>query len=759
MTVTPGEPKKTVNSGTMTSLVGENIIKLQKNKEKLSKNLQNKINNLATRNASNQEIKQVIAERNSALKGLATYEETLAEVMKTKQANAKIIQNLETKFKALQGISKATQIKLSEQIKALKRNRNTALALVKQLENNKTKLSTLVNNLKSQINNSKISNAALKTKLTTILSQRNSIQQKLNKAIENGALTQEEINNLRESTRKERESLLAQVRNAQEIVERLKLEKKEKTLRNAALVALQNKLKTIVSIENISSYEINNKYKNNDNFKRAVTNRKSTLESIKKASEERRRQAAEEAAARAAAAAEARKTALSSFKAKVTKAIVTMKDAEPELKQLLLNANKPNSNLPSLEIRFADIADKPRIYLFLNQFDGKNIPPYAQLGSIQTFAAGNNNVTNAVTTMNDIVNDYTSIKNKKKLNLFFIGPSGSGKTFLFNKYLGKKITKVTAYYPTFDYNLKSGTLTISDTSKEMYYSEFKERFIRPTPFNPESSRAHMSYQNGDVTAFDLAGTENPMAIMYKSLGYNIFETQYWEKFSSASVASHASKRGPLGEEVKDLLLALKLPKTGVGLSGLDEMVFLYVYWNYIHKEAGWLTKINGIINPIKKIIIRKSDATKIKMMVDVFNDIKRVFEGFWITRSLHALNLLFTKNSYKNLVSKTTTTLIGSNIARSNITKSNGGFEIQIKELVNDKYKTSNFVEQLGGISNNQSANFIILNKTEPSYETNFVAGLKKSGNSNCLFGVVNDKSIFKVQRKAAINYLKSLQE
>ncbi|MGA1008705.1 MAG: hypothetical protein ACO3SE_09060, partial [Sedimenticolaceae bacterium] len=449
-------------------------------------------------------------------------------------------------------------------------------------------------------------------------------------------------------------------------------------------------------------------------------------------------------------------SALNLFKTKVTEAKKTIMNAR--LNQLLVNANKPNPNLANLERQFADIAGKPRIYLFLNQFDGTNFPNYAKPTGIQTFGAKSDNVTNAVTNIKSIVNDYTSIEPKKNLNLFFIGPSGSGKTFLFNKYLGKNISgMVTAYYPTFDYNLQSGILTISDTSEPMTYNEFKRRFIRPTPFNPNSSRAHMSYENGDVTAFDLAGTENPMAIMDKALGYNIFEKQYWEKFSSASVSDIAQRR-QTQTEVKQLLAALELPSNGVGLSGLDQMVFLYVFWNYIDRKVGPIERV------IRRFRQKKINPSRLQLLVEIFNDIKRVFEGFWITRSLHALNLLFTNNSYKNLVNKTNTTVTGSNIARSNVTGFKGAFEIELKRRVVNKrgipkYETSKFVKQLANIPLSQSAKFIILNKTNPSYETNFVADLKQSGNRNCLIGVVNAQSKFPEQRQAAINYLESLQK
>ena len=86
------------------------------------------------------------------------------------------------------------------------------------------------------------------------------------------------------------------------------------------------------------------------------------------------------------------------------------------------------------------------------------------------------------------------------------------------------------------------------------------------------------------------------------------------------------------------------------------------------------------------------------------------------------------------------------------------------------RYETSKFVKQLGdikraqdtklgSINRTQDTKFVILNKNNPSYETNFVAGLLESDNRNCLIGVVNAKSSFTNQRLAAIEYLESLQK
>jgi len=705
-------------------------------------NLTNKIANLQARlNKAQENAAKAAAEQKAEAKVKVaeltkSLNETTNALEKQRTETEKMVANLRAERNALSGAT------------------NTEKAnLAKKLANAEVALKTLENNKNRRINEIMKEKNALgqnKNQLTSEMqSQINNLTRKLSEAP-----TANQITNL--------ESKLGQLTaNKEAALAEVNQYKKDfaiatKTLENLAKKGVANKQQISTLERSIRILET--RLKNLGN--RRVAETKGLREMIKELRSELQKLTTAPAPVQNTGNAP---SALNLFKTKVTEAKKTIANAR--LNQLLVNANKPNPNLPNLERQFADIAGKPRIYLFLNQFDGTNFPNYAKPTGIQTFGAKSDNVTNAVTNIKSIVNDYTSIEPKKNLNLFFIGPSGSGKTFLFNKYLGKNISgMVTAYYPTFNYDLQSGILTISDESEQMSYGEFKQRFIRPTPFNPNSSRAHMSYQNGDVTAFDLAGTENPMAIMDKALGYNIFETKYWENFSSASVSVIAQRR-QTQTEVKQLLDALKLPSSGVGLSGLDEMVFLYVYWNYIHKDtASFARKLQNFAKSILRIRNSKTLETKINMMVGVFNDIKRVFEGFWITRSLHALNILFTNNSYKNLVNKTNTTVTGSNIARSNVTGYKGAFEIELKRRVANKrgisrYETSIFVQKLANIPLSQSAKFIILNKTNPSYETNFVADLKQSGNRNCLIGVVNAQSKFPEQRQAAINYLESLQK
>ena len=729
-TIKKKTPVTTTNTGTNAKPVTIGV-----NVATQANNLTNKIANLQARLNKAQENAAVAAaeqkaEANAKVAELTkSLNETTNALERQRTEAEKMVANLRAERNALSGATNTEKANLAKKLAnaevALKTLRNNQKRRIKELMNEKNALGQSKNQLTTEMQ-SKIN------KLTRQLSEAPTANQITNLESKLGQLTANKEAALAEVNQYKKDFAIA-----------------TKTLENLTTKGVANKQQISTLERRIRTLET--RLENLGN--RRVAETKGLREMIKELRSELQKLTTAPAPVQNTGNAP---SALNLFKTKVTEAKKTIANAR--LNQLLVNANKPNPNLPNLERRFADIAGKPRIYLFLNQFDGTNFPNYAKPEGIQTFGAKSDNVTNAVTNIKSIVSDYTSIEPKKNLNLFFIGPSGSGKTFLFNKYLGKNITgMVTAYYPTFDYNLQSGILTISDESEQMSYGKFKQRFIRPTPFNPNSSRAHMSYQNGDVTAFDLAGTENPMAIMDKALGYNIFQKQYWEKFSSASVSDIAQRR-QTQTEVKQLLTALELPSNGVGLSGLDQMVFLYVFWNYIDRKDGPIERV------IRRFKQKRINPSRLQLLVEIFNDIKRVFEGFWITRSLHALNLLFTNNSYKNLVNKTNTTVTGSNIARSNVTGSKGAFEIELKRRVVNKrgipkYETSNFVKQLANIPLSQSAKFIILNKTNPSYKTNFVADLKQSGNRNCLIGVVNAQSQFPEQRQAAINYLESLQK
>jgi hypothetical protein len=462
-----------------------------------------------------------------------------------------------------------------------------------------------------------------------------------------------------------------------------------------------------------------------------------------------------------------------------------------ELEKIISRIN--TTNLITLERNYADVIGKPRIYLFLNQFkNNKNQFISAPSGIEGVALSGTEN--NARKSSTEKIKEIIKTYGDNKVNLFFTGPSGSGKTTMFQSYLASKNmninnTRVTAYYPTFKYNL-DGTLTINDAIEEMPYSKFVENFIRPTPFNKTSSRAHMSVQVGDVTVFDLAGTENPLAIMWNSLGFNIFETKFWG-FANQSFDTIYDQRGD-AVELYSAIFGSNAPYKK--LEGLDEMAALFIYWNFARRPgiikkatskattlaARFMGKKPGTFNDIKTImqydptVKTEGGKTYGKWM---FESIKRVFEGFYITRSLFSLKLLFSKskyynkniaNGFKNMASQEIGTILpGKN-------NSNNGFSVKLKDLkgarrltngtlVGGTIEASQFVKSLSGIKQNASGKFLILDKANPSYTTKLLQSTKASGNKNCIIGVVNANPAIenskRSQQKTAVEYLQSLQK
>ena len=894
MTVTPSEPK-TVNSGTMTNLSSANINKLQTNKEKLSIELQNKISNFteqtkpmsmveANSQVTKNKLMELTAERNAALNGLAKYSKTLAEVMKSKKINANTISDLQSRLTELQGISNATKKELSDQINKLKQNRNAAVALVNQLESNKAELSNLVGKFQKEISNSKISNAELKTKLTTILSQRNSIQQKLNESIKKGALTQQEINNLRKSTSKERESLLAQVRNAQEILKRLQNEKKEKNQKNAALVALRTNLNKILSLNKIASYKINNKYKNNDNFKRAVTSRKSTLlynelmpkissatlqninklnlkkynniESKVKAAINKRKvelykselakrntnltnlrnklarippgtegkqnlstkiKAEEERRVRVADALTFRKMINANLEKNIPQTIKnqiqTLKTKLPQNDDLLLK------NLATYESNYREIFGRPKKFIFFNKvpangngiFEASNMT----IPNIKTFQLGA--MGNAFT--KQLQQNFATINSSfgdNPINVFFVGPSGSGKTTLFKDYTGstnlKKLRGITVYKPTLTYDMNQGILYFSDEIKENYdYSTFARQFIRPTPFNPQSSRAHMSIMNGEKRrVFDLAGKESPVAISELALGFNVFNSNYWKLERTTLSTLVGSKSEDTRKSISKLLTNLGISKT-VSISELDEIIVLFIYVNFINKKSTILGKIKNKVTSVlfstwkkKKQVnsefgfemfkgildsnenaklsdyfssistnsdlidlkfISEYDSYKANIVTDfglsnripkdlqgkttvvryIFEMMKRVFEGVYITRSLFSLKFLFDpskKNISKNLAEFTIAGINENMRFGMKVKKCRPDLPSKVKCLFTSEGNEPLYNQTQKNIKNNKAKNnFVVLplSTSEFKYKTSFYKDIEDKNFKNCLIGVISD--------------------
>ena len=670
MTVTPSKPENTVNSGTMTNLSSANINKLQTNKEKLSIELQKKINQLAARNSSNEEIKQVTAERNAALNGLEKYSKTLANVMKNKKLNANTISDLQRRLTELQGISNVTRNELKAQIKQLEQNRNAAVAakqeanaLVKQLQTGQQQLSTnlqgQIANLQGQLAGSTNVTNALKKQVANLTFKKAKALAELQKAKANLATTRSklsaknknlnniksqlvaregEIKTLTNVSEQLKTNLLAQVQTAKALTDKMISEKAEAEERARKFAALMKKFSkelmpkiSSATLQNINKLNLR-EYKNIEPevkaaiFKRKVelyknelTKRTTNLANLRaklaqipsgtegkqnlstqiNAEEVRRKRVAPALNFRAKVNGNLEKNIPQTIKNQIQ----TLKTKLPQNDDLLFK------NLTTYEDNYREIFGKPKKFIFFNKVpaSGKGIFEASNMTipNIKTFQLGA--MGNAFT--KQLQQNFATINSSfgdNPINVFFVGPSGSGKTTLFKDYTGstnlKNLSGITVYKPTLTYDMNQGILYFSDEVIPNYdYSTFARQFIRPTPFNPQSSRAHMSIMNGEKRrVFDLAGKESPVAISELALGFNVFNSNYWILERTRLSTLVGSKSEDTRKSISKLLTNLGISNT-VSISELDEIIVLFIYVNFITgKDRGRFGKlINRIKQPIE----------------------------------------------------------------------------------------------------------------------------------------------------------------
>ena len=893
MTGPPSEPK-TVNSGTMTNLSSANINKLQENKEKLSIELQKKISNFteqtkpmsmveANSQVTKNKLTELTAERNAALNGLAKYSKTLAEVMKSKKINANTISDLQSRLTELQGISNATKKELSDQINKLKQNRNAAVAakqeanaLVKQLQIGQQQLSTnlqgQIAKLQGELAGSTNVTKALTEKVVNLTTKKAKALAELDKAKTNLATTRSKLNaknknltkiksqlevreveikNLKNVSEQLKATLLAQVRSARALTDKMikeKAEAEERARKFAGLVKkFSNELMpkissaTLQNINTLNLSEYNNiekdvkaainkrkveLYKNELNKRTTnLTNLRTKLEQIPTGTEGKQNLStkinAEEVRRKRVAPA-------LNFRAKVNgnleknipqtikNQIQTLKTNLPQNDDLLLK------NLATYESNYREIFGRPKKFIFFNKvpangngiFEASNMT----IPNIKTFQLGA--MGNAFT--KQLQQNFATINSSfgdNPINVFFVGPSGSGKTTLFKDYTGstnlKKLRGITVYKPTLTYDMNQGILYFSDEIKENYdYSTFARQFIRPTPFNPQSSRAHMSIMNGEKRrVFDLAGKESPVAISELALGFNVFNSNYWKLERTTLSTLVGSKSEDTRKSISKLLTNLGISKT-VSISELDEIIVLFIYVNFINKKSTILGKIKNKVTSVlfstwkkKKQVnsefgfemfkgildsnenaklldyfssistnsdlidlkfISEYDSYKANIVTDfglsnripkdlqgkttvvryIFEMMKRVFEGVYITRSLFSLKFLFDPsktNISKNLAEEFTIAGINENMR----------FGMKVKTCKPDRPQRVKCLFEATGqnkeplytktqvkITNNRAKNnFVVLplSSTGFKYYTSFYNDIVAKNFKNCLIGVISD--------------------
>ena len=130
-------------------------------------------------------------------------------------------------------------------------------------------------------------------------------------------------------------------------------------------------------------------------------------------------------------------------------------------------------------------------------------------------------------------------------NVMLMGPSGSGKTSLYESLVDK--IKVAAIVPQFTFakysegQVVKAALMVSDKWETLTTAEFDQKYIRKTPLNDQSSRAHLYVDHGAMRYFDMAGSEDTRLLMKKI-----------NKLGSGSAAAPSPYKG--GDLLSNILL-------------------------------------------------------------------------------------------------------------------------------------------------------------------------------------------------------------
>lgn len=390
---------------------------------------------------------------------------------------------------------------------------------------------------------------------------------------------------------------------------------------------------------------------------------------------------------------------------------------EIKLKNLYYLLKTGKINAIEADIKLTDILDKPQIILLVNRISKTNNITRDLREPIKNIE----NKIELIPTDGDISVESVQkfardkLKNKieqfksEKLNMFFYGPSGSGKTTMFNAVksengssIGER-ENVIAFVPQFTF--ENGKITIKDTilkSTENFtfnYEKFKTRYIRSTPFNKDSSRAHMcteedvAFGNKNMKLYDLAGAENPMAILLKTFGFNPFEVMEDSLFGQLNInlvsdTDTADLRLKSAEKPDYLtfkklytnyykykmflinsdknlhkfalifVVILMFGVTTIGNAKIargNNEVAKFMYDNKT-KTMGELEGTLSHVQVIKDMIIAETDPDKkahhftndTPLLVFLIESFKRSVEGFYIIRSLYMMNYTLSSAALSN---------------------------------------------------------------------------------------------------------------
>lgn len=476
-------------------------------------------------------------------------------------------------------------------------------------------------------------------------------------------------------------------------------------------------------------------------------------------------------------------------------------------------ANNFNSSIkPILE----KIFNLPEIVLFVNESNSKN--------NIATFNASRNEGFEVANVQSGPINPnlFSEILEpfkespKKELDIFMLGVTGSGKTTIadaFYEYVtGRKPNRkaaggffrsqlVSVFKPIFDVFMDDQNKTrilISEkySERDTTYDNYVKKFIRPTPFNPESSRAHVVYtlppiRGGNtllkgplgkgvstLNIVDLCGNESPIAMSMACFGMNIFEhmgtpVSYLQTISGAKILTGLSdltqyiikpfdKRSQSDEVkiVKKVLNDLKkIPDDRIKTmfneiqpETIFEIFILINLCKFIKASPDKTftfmmqtpnAKIARLKNPpdvVKKFIADTPQIKEYSIAKYMFEMTKRCFEGLYITRSLEELKTVFNPRDFasvKNIVNKNDPT-------------------VEILKNLNNKNNFKGYSIALDNLKKQVKVNkTLIINSIE---STQLSEVFRSKTSKKFLFAVVNPKRGNINKHKKTINTIRRIK-
>jgi hypothetical protein len=456
----------------------------------------------------------------------------------------------------------------------------------------------------------------------------------------------------------------------------------------------------------------------------------------------------------------------------------------------------------------------PEIVLFLNESTSNN--------NIATFGASKNEGFEVARVPPGAVNKQVFYKillpftepPKKELDIFMLGVTGSGKTtlvdslyqYVTNVKIDRKIggvfraQKVSVFKPVFNVfmdNQNKTRILISEnySERDTTYDNYVKNFIRPTPFNPESSRAHVVYtlppmRGGNtllkgplgkgvstLNIVDLCGNESPIAMSMACFGMNIFEhmgtpVSYLQTISGTKILTGLNdltqyiikpfNKRKQSDEDKIVINVLndlkKIPddriRTMFNQIKPETIFEIFVMINLCKfikaKPDDEFTRMMQTpnakiarLNPpdvVKKFIADTPQIKEYSVAKYMFEMSKRCFEGLYITRSLEELKTVFNPRDFasvKNIVNKNDATL-------------------EILKNMNEKNNFKGYSIALNNLKKQINVSKTLVINSIESTKLSEVFRSKKS--KKFLFAVVNPKRGNMNKHKKTINVIRRIK-